>query len=156
LTPLHTSESNLTALNPLFNVESLAALMNDDPIDRQPSEAVTKAWRFYFKECDQRAETYLHRIKNLPVNSAPLAAFSANEMHTMDFRPKLRRLKSKALVIAGRYDFLITQTMAEELTKSMSSAVLEIFEESGHMPFVEEPEKFSQLICNFVEKLPRS
>jgi proline iminopeptidase len=136
--------------------ESLASLMNDEPIDRQPSQTVIKWLKFYFKDYDQRAETYLHQIESLPVNSAPMTQFGANEWQTLDFRHKLSKVKSEALVIAGRYDFMFSIAMAEELARSLPGAVLEIFEESGHMVFVEEPEKFNQVVGNFIKKLPPS
>ncbi len=42
--------------------------------------------------------------------------------------------------------------MAEEMVKHIPKARLEIFEESGHYGFVEEPEKFYGVIKEFVLK----
>ena len=136
--------------------ESLAAFQNEDPIDRRPSLDFIKGFKFYFKDLNQRAETYLHQIEDLPVNSAPMTAFGANEWQTFDFRQRLSKVNSKALVIVGRYDFLFSTRMAEELTRALPSAVLEIFEDSGHVVFVEQPDRFNQVVGNFIKGLPRS
>jgi pimeloyl-ACP methyl ester carboxylesterase len=41
--------------------------------------------------------------------------------------------------------------MAREIVRHIPSARLEIFEDSGHYAFVEEPEKFYRVIKEFVE-----
>lgn len=56
------------------------------------------------------------------------------------------------LVIVGRHDFTTNVAMAEEMVKHIPKARLEIFEESGHYGFVEEPEKFYGVIKEFVLK----
>jgi pimeloyl-ACP methyl ester carboxylesterase len=41
--------------------------------------------------------------------------------------------------------------MAGEMVKEIPNARLEIFEESGHYGFVEEPEKFHRVVKEFVQ-----
>jgi proline iminopeptidase len=108
--------------------------------------------KFYFKKFDQRAEAYHQRTKDLPVHMAPLKTFNDKEAATMDLRPQLKNIKVPTLVIVGRHDFITNVAMAEEMAKHIPNARLEIFEDSGHFALVEEPEKFYQVIKEFVEK----
>jgi len=66
-------------------------------------------------------------------------------------RPHLHKIAVPTLVIVGRHDFITNVAMAEEIVKHIPNARLEIFEDSGHYAFVEEPEKFYRMIKEFVE-----
>ena len=68
----------------------------------------------------------------------------------MDLRPKLKEISIPALIIVGRYDFIANVEMAKEMQEHIPDARLEIFENSGHFPPIEEPEKFHQLVKEFV------
>jgi proline iminopeptidase len=84
------------------------------------------------------------------VRVAPLKTFNEREAPAMDLRPHLNNIKVPTLVIVGRHDFITTVGMAEELVKHIPDARLEIFEDSGHFAVIEEPEKFYQVIKQFV------
>jgi proline iminopeptidase len=107
--------------------------------------------KFYFKRFDERAAAYHKHTKDLPVRIAPLKTFNDQEAATMDLRPYLGRIIVPTLVIVGRHDFITNVAMAEEMAKYVPNARLEIFEDSGHFALVEEPEKFYQVIKEFVE-----
>jgi alpha/beta hydrolase family protein len=67
-----------------------------------------------------------------------------------DLRDKLSALKLPTLVIHGRAEALFPLGMAEELKKGISGAQLTIFEESGHSPHLEEPERFNEVVATFL------
>ena len=67
-----------------------------------------------------------------------------------DLRDKLAALKLPTLVIHGRAEALFPLGMAEELKKGISGAQLTIFEESGHSPHLEEPERFNEVVATFL------
>jgi proline iminopeptidase len=69
----------------------------------------------------------------------------------MDLRSHLKAITVPTLVIVGRHDFITNVAMAEEMARHIPNAQLEIFEDSGHYAFVEEPEKFYRVIKEFVE-----
>jgi proline iminopeptidase len=56
-------------------------------------------------------------------------------------------------VIVGRYDFVQTVAMAEELTHLIPKAHLAVFEESGHFPWVEERHHFHEVLHDFVSRV---
>jgi proline iminopeptidase len=120
----------------------------------ETDEDMSRLWaeemKFYFKKFDARAEAYHDRTKNLPIRLAPLKTFNEREAASMDLRPHLARIIVPTLVIVGRHDFITNVAMAEEMVKHIPNARLEIFEDSGHFALVEEPEKFYQVIEEFV------
>jgi proline iminopeptidase len=82
---------------------------------------------------------------------APLRVFNEKEAPTFDLRPHLHKIKVPTLVIVGRQDFITNVDMAKEMVERIPNAHLEIFEESGHYGFVEEPVKFYRVVRGFVE-----
>lgn len=134
---------------------SFAALKAEWAGEYQTDEEMGRLWademKFYFKQFDARAEAYHERTKDLPLRIAPLKTFNDKEAVTMDLRQYLKNIAVPTLVIVGRHDFITNVAMAEEIVKYIPNARLEIFEDSGHFPLVEEPEKFYRVIKEFVQ-----
>ena len=110
--------------------------------------------KFYFKHFGPREEAYHERTRDLSMRIAPLKVFNEREAPTMDLRPHLKNITVPTLVIVGRHDFITTVAMAEEMVKHIPAARLEIFEDSGHFAVIEEPEKFYQVVKQFVVNEP--
>ncbi len=67
-----------------------------------------------------------------------------------DFRDRLSAVKAPTLVIHGRHDSIFKLAMAEELKKGIPGAQIAVFEESGHSPGLEEPERFNEVVGAFL------
>jgi proline iminopeptidase len=121
----------------------------------ETAEDLSRLWaeemKFYFKKFGEREQAYHERTKDLKISTTPLKIFNENEFLTVDLRPQLHKITVPTLVIVGRHDFITNIAMAEEMVKNIPHAKLEIFEDSGHFAFVEEPEKFYRMIKEFVE-----
>lgn len=61
-----------------------------------------------------------------------------------DVRQALGTIHVPTLVIVGRHDWITSVAQAEELASGIPRSRLLIFEESGHYPFMDEPEHFMQ------------
>jgi pimeloyl-ACP methyl ester esterase len=60
-----------------------------------------------------------------------------------DARPWLKTLKVPTAVLHGRHDALLSFASGEVLAQSIPNATLTAFGESGHAPFLEEPDAFT-------------
>src|SRR5438094_188389 len=60
-----------------------------------------------------------------------------------DLRPHLRTLDVPTAVLHGRHDRLLPLAGGEAIAKGIRGARLVVFEESGHAPFLEEPDAFN-------------
>lgn len=58
-----------------------------------------------------------------------------------------------ALVVTGRYDVATTPRDARRIHALLPGSRMEIFERSGHHPWVEEPERFTALVREFLADL---
>lgn len=134
--------------------DSFAALKDEWAGNYQTDDDMARLWaremKFYFKHFGPREVAYHERTRHLPVRIAPLKSFNEREATTIDLRPHLSKIAVPTLVIVGRHDFITNVAMAEEMVKHIPNARLEIFENSGHFAFVEEPEKFYPVVKQFV------
>lgn len=71
-----------------------------------------------------------------------------------DVRPHLLEIAVPTLVLSGRHDWITPPDRgADRLLASMPEAKGVVFEESGHFPFVEEPERFLEVVREWLSDL---
>ncbi|KHE72814.1 alpha/beta fold hydrolase [Halobacillus sp. BBL2006] len=84
---------------------------------------------------------------------ASIASAILFDQSVIDCRPYLAAIQSPTLLCFGREEKLIPVAAGEHLRQSIPNSRLEIFENSCHCPFLEEPAKFNQVIDTFLESL---
>jgi proline iminopeptidase len=52
-------------------------------------------------------------------------------------------LRARLLIVHGRHDYTVPHLLWDAVLPALPTATKKIFEESGHQPFVEEPERFT-------------
>jgi proline-specific peptidase len=72
-----------------------------------------------------------------------------------DFTHRLPEIRVPTLVIVSASD-IPTVAMAQQTAQSIPDARLEVFEHSRHFPFIEEPDKFFNVIRQFIQDKPQS
>ncbi len=75
--------------------------------------------------------------------------YVSGSMIDQDYRRELINIKSPTLIVAGRYDGVSTPEYNLQYKKFMPQAKFVMFEQSGHNPYLEEPEKFYNLFEDF-------
>ncbi len=69
--------------------------------------------------------------------------------------PRLRAFADRpVLVVWGARDRLIPSTHAAAVSDALPDAVVEIFPDAGHFPHLDEPERFHQVLAEFLESVP--
>lgn len=89
-----------------------------------------------------RADTYRYTRK---VNAALNA-----DLGQYDMWPVLPTFKMPTLVVTGRYDSNVAPSTAWKIHKAIPGSRWEVFEQSGHLPYFEEPEKFVRVVEDFL------
>ncbi len=84
------------------------------------------------------------------------AAFNHGNLCFLNYNTlsRLHEIKVPTLMTAGRHDFIIPPAQgAERIHKLIPNSKLVIFENSGHFSFVEEQEKFVNVVADWVAGL---
>ena len=63
---------------------------------------------------------------------------------------RLGAIAVPTLVVSGRQDIRAAWQLAVEGAKKIRNARVEILEECGHLPYIEDPEKFNRLVADFL------
>lgn len=79
---------------------------------------------------------------------------ATGELAGWDVRDRLPEVTVPALVTHGRHDY-VTVALGEELVRSLPDARLEVFDASGHMAFLEETERYLDVVESFLAEVER-
>ena len=77
-----------------------------------------------------------------------------NEVEFLSLTDQLHKITTPSLFMWGKYDFVVPPQLGYDAYNKVNTTEKEIviFEQSGHSPMVNEPEKFANTIIDFVEK----
>jgi proline iminopeptidase len=75
--------------------------------------------------------------------------YSYTELPTFNIVDQLRAIKLPVFVYCGVHDAQCPFVFSEENAHNLANSVLYRFDESNHSPFIEEKEKFNQLVVEF-------
>lgn len=71
--------------------------------------------------------------------------------------PRLGEICAPTLILGGAHDIITPVPQgAERLHAGIPGSELVVFKESGHFPFIEEPEAFTDVVRGWLSRLPRS
>ena len=62
----------------------------------------------------------------------------------------LPALRMPTLVLTGRYDINVAPSTAWKIHRAIPGSRWEVFENSGHLPYFEEPERFVRVVGDFL------
>ncbi|WP_062235912.1 alpha/beta fold hydrolase [Fictibacillus sp. FJAT-27399] len=82
--------------------------------------------------------------------SASRMNFFAREILLFDITKQLHKVTARTLVICGAHDVQCPLPFSREIAELIPNAELEVFNDSNHYPFLEEAEKFSRVIKEFL------
>ena len=103
---------------------------------------------------DPRIAEYEERTAETVYSPAMLRHFSQAEYGGIEVEDRLKNVAQPVLVCTGRHDRVCTVEAAEAMVEGLPNAELVIFEKSGHMTFVEENERYLEVIQGFLKKHP--
>jgi proline iminopeptidase len=78
-----------------------------------------------------------------PISSyAFVSQYAADAAFPIDQTQSLGAIRAKVLIMVGRHDYICPVALSERLHEGIPESQLVIFEESGHLPWLEEPNAF--------------
>jgi proline iminopeptidase len=98
---------------------------------------------------EQKRDAYLAGAKDLGVSPKTGAAVHKATAN-LDLSQAITKFNFPTLVLTGRYDMNVAPLTAWQLYKAIPGAKFGVFEKSGHLPSYEEPEKYIQVVTDFL------
>lgn len=93
------------------------------------------------------------QLRTLMLTQKPRAvAYAWAACLALDPSDWLAHIRVPSLVISGMNDLFIPPYQARQVGQGLPQADLEIWEESGHFPFLEDPVRFNSRIEDFVQR----
>jgi proline-specific peptidase len=113
-------------------------------------EVMRDQWPFHFADPeDPRIDDYVKRSAGVYAPDV-LRHFATAEYGGIEVESRLGEVPSPVLVLAGRHDRVCTVPASEAIAGGIPAAELHIFEESGHMTFVEQQEEYLEVVRAFL------
>jgi len=129
-----------------LEAEQAGNFTNDDEM----SELVFREMPLYFAHYGPVEAGYLDTLRTERLNADTLRLFNKEIFTTFDLRSRLPNITTETLVITGDEDFICGPLCAEEICSGIPGARMVIVGDSGHMIFVEQPQKFHDEIADFL------
>ncbi|MFN2468318.1 MAG: alpha/beta fold hydrolase [Gaiellaceae bacterium] len=124
---------------------------DNETVQEHATAALEAQMPFHFADPrDPRIAEYLRRSAGGVIRTDIAEHFSANGYEGLDFERHLGEIRASTLVLAGRHDRTCPVEAAGEMAAAIPSAELVVFEQSAHMPFVEETEAYVAAVRRFV------
>jgi len=138
-------------------VDSLRALgyrSSEEPLKTVYGNFPTKYIYYHNTKLKQNSAKFKHRSWANDVYVSIIGKDGdfdvSGSMINQDYRRHLKNVKASTLIVAGRYDGVSTPEFAVQYKTYMPQAQFEMFEQSAHNPYLEEPEKFFKLFEDFM------
>lgn len=97
-----------------------------------------------------KRDAYMAHMGDLGYEPAVGEAVS-KATENIDLTPKLAGFHFPTLVITGRYDMNVAPLTAWRMAHAIPGAKIVFFEQSGHLPSYEEPEKYLAVLTSFLD-----
>ena len=99
----------------------------------------------------EKRNAYMSRMGDLGFEP-PVAEAVSKATENLDLTSKLAGFNFPTLVINGRYDMNVAPLTAWRLKQAIPGAKVVFFEHSGHLPSYEEPERYLQVLEDFLKQ----
>jgi proline iminopeptidase len=91
-----------------------------------------------------------HIWEGITINGKAVEHVFQNVYEGFDATPYLSEIKCPVLLIGGLYDFSCPPTLWDEYKDDFDDCTYVLFEDSGHNPMYEIPEKFDKLLIDWI------
>jgi proline iminopeptidase len=100
---------------------------------------------------DPRIDDYERRSAGAVYSAEVLRAFAQAEYGGIDVEHRLGEIRRPVLVLAGRHDRTCVLEGGEAIAAGVPGAQLVVFEQSAHMAFVEETDRYLEAVGTFLD-----
>lgn len=131
-------------------LREIFSILNSSESTREERIQVNREWIEMSLYDPSRFDEYFSKPSSGKVVQKRLDYYSYKVLPTYDIREDLAKIQTTTLVYCGKYDSQCPLVYSEEIYKLISDSKLYVFERSNHTPYLEEKEKFNEMLKDFV------
>ena len=125
-------------------------VQSKQPKSADPEQGLRNHFAMIFYS-EEKRDAYLANAKDL--GSSPQAGAAVHRATTkLDLTAELPKFRCPTLVITGRYEMNVAPLTAWKIHKAIPNSKFVAFEKSGHLPYYEEPDKYVQVLSDFLSE----
>lgn len=119
--------------------------------DKAASDATIKEYLSTLFYAPEKRDAFLKSWNPAAFKREVNAALD-RDLSRYDLNPEIRKFKVPALVMTGRFDMNVAPLTAYKMSQAIPGARFLVFEKSGHLPFLEEPDAFAAAVEDFLKR----
>lgn len=149
-------QRNLAAFEPIELREQVSASWERERSAATQADAASllhDQFPFHFADpLDPRIKEMEQRTAGTVYSPHVLRHFALQEYGGIEVQDRLGAVTQPVLVLAGRYDRTCSVEAAEAIAQLVPNGELTVFEQSGHMTFIEENERYIAVVRDFLDR----
>lgn len=130
-------------------LKAIFEVLKSSESTKEERSKANKAWTDMSLYNAKKRDDYFKKPSSGKVVQRRLDYFSFVELPHFDVRKELAAVHVPAIVYCGRHDAQCPLVFSEEIYEALAQSTLYIFEYSNHLPYLEEEEKFKEMIGDF-------
>jgi proline iminopeptidase len=99
----------------------------------------------------ENRDAYL-KLSNILSFNQQVSTALGGDTERFDLNPEIRKFHMPVMVMTGRFDMSVAPVTAYKIHQAISGSRFVVFERSGHLPFIEEPDAFVRTLEDFLGK----
>lgn len=132
-------------------LKEILSILNSNKSTKDEQILAGREWTEMSLYDPSRFDEYFSKPSSGKVIQKRLDYYSYKELPSYDIREDISKIKVPTIVFCGRYDSQCPLTYSEGIHHLVSSSKLYVFEKSSHVPYLEEKEKFNEMVQNFAK-----
>lgn len=137
--------------NPLNKrLKEIFAVLNSSESTREQRLQANREWTEMSLYDPSRFDEYFSKPSSGKVVQKRLDYYSYEELSNFDIREEISKIQIPTIVYCGKHDSQCPLVYSIEIHKLIPQSKLYIFDKSNHAPYLEEKEKFKEMIKDFI------
>jgi proline iminopeptidase len=132
--------------------DATKALQTNPQTDEQMAQMLKAALPLYWSD-PAKAERFKDDFAAMSASAVAYAGVLESKRLGFDLRASLRNVTAPALIVVGDDDFVCSPESATILHLALPKSKLLVIEESGHFPWMEQPDVFEKRVPEFLYAL---
>ncbi|PFA69169.1 alpha/beta hydrolase [Bacillus sp. AFS015802] len=130
-------------------LKEIVSVLKSEDVSKEELVQAGREWAEMSLYDPERYEDYFSKPSSGKVAQKRLDYYSNTELSTYDIRENISEITTPTIIFCGKYDSQCPFVFSEEIFHLVPNSSFYIFENSDHLPHIEEKEKFSEMVKDF-------